>query len=90
MRLEDVFKNVKPLPPPSSATGFFGFRDTNGNGTPKKTKKSPPKKARTVEDSDDESDKDGLLNVGGHNLRSRSLGEGEEKDLQEGIRKMKV
>jgi len=92
MRLEDAFKNLKPLPPPSSQSGFLGFRESNGTNGGKKKKTG--KKERTIDSDDDDSDKERNAHLlgSGHNLRNRTTGEltEEEARVEEGLRKMKV
>ena len=88
--LDEVFKNLKPLPPPSSQSGFVGFRDgteTNGKG-----KKKNKKNVKSIESDDD--DKDESISDLKNKLASRKSTGGElteeEKRIEEGIRKMKV
>ncbi|KAF3183019.1 hypothetical protein TWF106_005166 [Orbilia oligospora] len=86
LRLDDMVKNLGKLPPPSTQSGFLGFRDasTDENIDKKKTKKGLRKLKQL--DSDNETDTE---SVNGKPVKGVENTE-EAAKIEEGIRKMKL
>ncbi|KAF3918587.1 hypothetical protein AA313_de0201669 [Arthrobotrys entomopaga] len=86
LRLEDMVKNLGKLPPPSTQSGFLGFRDSNGDTPDRKKPKKGLKKIRQL-DSDNETDNE---SVNGKGQKTGAQNSEEAAKIEEGIRKMKV
>ncbi|KAK6537652.1 hypothetical protein TWF694_011826 [Orbilia ellipsospora] len=86
LRLEDMVKNLGKLPPPSTQSGFLGFRDSNGDTPDRKKPKKGLKKIRQL-DSDNETDSE---SVNGKAQKTGAQNSEEAAKIEEGIRKMKL
>ncbi|KAK6507434.1 hypothetical protein TWF481_005867 [Arthrobotrys musiformis] len=85
LRLDEMVKNLGKLPPPSTQSGFLGFRDSSNDENV--DKKKPRKGLRKLKqlDSDNETDSESV------NGRPKGVENTEEAaKIEEGIRKMKL
>ncbi|KAK6343283.1 hypothetical protein TWF730_010879 [Orbilia blumenaviensis] len=86
LRLDEMVKNLGKLPPPSTQSGFLGFRDSStDDGSEKKKSKKGARKIKQL-DSDNDTDSE---SVNGKAAKGPENTE-EAAKIEEGIRKMKV
>ncbi|KAF3917362.1 hypothetical protein ABW21_db0202564 [Orbilia brochopaga] len=91
LRLDDVVKNLGKLPPPSTQSGFLGFRDPGGDSSDRKQKQKRGLKKIKQLDSDNETDNESVVN-GSSTKPAKGPAENTEEatKLEEGIRKMRL
>ncbi|KAF3904918.1 hypothetical protein ABW20_dc0108666 [Dactylellina cionopaga] len=92
LRFEDVVKNLGKLPPPSTQSGFLGFRESNGDSGSDKKKQKKGLKALKQLDSDNETDSESVNGAAAASGKKKPLAENSEEaaKIEEGIRKMKL